>query len=116
MRIFSIQKDQIQESAVLPLAISVEGFVWMAFARREFEILQQQVQDFSKMHCDAQKCYLHLQDLLNNQLPSHYDFTADCDLLVFRRLARGRTETDVSKPREILHRQNPEGPKHFAKN
>jgi Mg2+ and Co2+ transporter CorA len=67
------------------------------------------VQDFLKMHCGAQIYDLHLQDLLNNQLPSHYDFTADYDLLVFRRLARGRTETDVSKPGEILHRENPRG-------
>ncbi|PUE08355.1 magnesium transporter CorA family protein [Limnohabitans sp. T6-20] len=109
MRIFSIQKDQIQESAILPLALPLQGFLWMAFARREFEILQQQVQAFLLAHCGAQIYDLHLQDLLNNQLPSHYDFTADYDLLVFRRLARGRTETDVSKPGEILHQENTRG-------
>jgi magnesium transporter len=109
MRIFSIQKDQVQESASLPLALPSQGFLWMAFARREFEILQQQVQAFLSTHCGVQIYDLHLQDLLNNQLPSHYDFTADYDLLVFRRLARGRTETDVSKPGEILHQENTRG-------
>jgi magnesium transporter len=106
MRIFSIQKDHVQESAQWPQALPAEGFLWMAFARREFEIEQHQIQAFLMTHCGIQIYDLHLQDLLNNQLPSHYDFTADYDLLVFRRLARGRTETDVSKPGEILHRKN----------
>ena len=30
---------------------------------------------------------LHVSDLLNAQLPSHYDYTSQYDLLVFRRLA-----------------------------
>jgi Mg2+ and Co2+ transporter CorA len=47
---------------------------------------------------------LHWLDLLNNQLPSHYDFTSDYDLMVFRRLARGRSESDPSAPGTILHR------------
>jgi Mg2+ and Co2+ transporter CorA len=32
---------------------------------------------------------LHVSDLLNNQLPSHFDYTSGYDLLVFRRLAAG---------------------------
>ena len=32
---------------------------------------------------------LHVSDLLNNQLPSHFDATSGYDLLVFRRLAAG---------------------------
>jgi magnesium transporter len=109
MRIFSIQKDQVEETAQLPQECPMQGFLWMAFARREFEILQQQIQAFLLMNCGVKIYDLHLQDLLNNQLPSHYDSTADYDLLVFRRLARGRTETDVSKPGEILHRENTKG-------
>jgi Mg2+ and Co2+ transporter CorA len=34
---------------------------------------------------------LHVSDLLNTQLPSHYDYTSEYDLLVFRRLAAGPT-------------------------
>ena len=44
MRIFSIHPDQIQETDVLPQALPESGFVWMAFSRREFEIMQAQVQ------------------------------------------------------------------------
>ena len=32
---------------------------------------------------------LHVSDLLNNQLPSHFDYTSVYDMLVFRRLAAG---------------------------
>ncbi len=109
MRVFSIQTDQVQEADQWPQALPAQGFVWLAFARREFELVQQQMQNFLMSHCGAQIHDLHLQDVLNNQLPSHYDFTADYDLLVFRRLARGRTETDLSKPGEILHRANSRG-------
>ena len=106
MRIFSIHADQIQETDALPQVLPEQGFVWMTFSRHEFEILQGQVQQVLNRLCQAHIYDLHLQDMLNNQLPSHYDYTADYDLLVFRRLAQGRTETDLSKPGEILHREN----------
>lgn len=106
MRIFSIHADQIYETDVMPQTLSEQGFVWMTFSRREFELMQAEVQQVLQKICGSQVFDLHLQDLLNNQLPSHYDFTADYDLLVFRRLAQGRTETDLSKPGEILHREN----------
>jgi Mg2+ and Co2+ transporter CorA len=106
MQTFSINADQITETDVLPDALPADGFLWLAFSRREFEILQSQVQNMLSQLCRVQIYDLHLQDMLNNQLPSHYDFTADYDLLVFRRLAQGRTETDLSKPGEILHREN----------
>lgn len=109
MRIFSIYADQISETDALPNALPDRGFLWMAFSRREFEVYQGRIQHFLKDACHAQIVELHLQDVLNNQLPSHYDFTADYDLLVFRRLAQGRTETDLSKPGEILHRESTQG-------
>ena len=68
--------------------------------------MQGQVQQMLQHLCGVQIYDLHLQDVLNNQLPSHYDFTGDYDVLVFRRLAQGRSETDVSKPGEILHRES----------
>lgn len=109
MRIFSIQSYQVHETDQLPEALPEQGFVWMAFARREFELVQGQVQAMLQALCGAQIYDLHLQDVLNNQLPSHYDYTSDYDLMVFRRLARGRTETDLSKPGEILHQENHKG-------
>jgi len=109
MRIFSIQSHQVQETDHLPVALPSQGFLWMAFARREFELLQGQVQNMLQVLCGAEIYDLHVQDVLNNQLPSHYDYTSDYDLLVFRRLARGRTEKDLAKPGEILHQESNKG-------
>jgi Mg2+ and Co2+ transporter CorA len=106
MRVFHIQSHHVLEQDHLPDALSEQGFVWMAFARREFELLQGHIQAWLEASCGVQVYDLHLQDVLNNQLPSHYDYTSDYDLLVFRRLARGRSETDLSKPGEVLHQEN----------
>jgi hypothetical protein len=35
---------------------------------------------------------LHVSDLLNHQLPSHFDYTSWYDMLVFRRLAARRRQ------------------------
>jgi len=106
MRVFNIQAYQVGEQDHLPETLPEHGFVWMAFARREFELLQGQIQSWLQEVCGVQVHELHLHDVLNNQLPSHYDYTSDYDLLVFRRLARGRSETDLSKPGEVLHQEN----------
>jgi len=81
----------------------------MAFGRREFELLQQDIQTFLHRLCNAQIVDLHITDILNNQLPSHYDFTSDYDMLVFRRLASGQTETNLKEPGSILHSPSPKG-------
>ena len=52
--------------------------------------------------CGQQLVDLHISDLINNQLPSHYDYTSQYDLLVFRRLAAGSRPTDLEHPGEVL--------------
>lgn len=106
MRVFTVKSERVSESDVLPVALPDKGFLWVTFSRREFELLQGQVQKSLVDWLGVNLHELHVQDLLNNQLPSHYDYTADYDLLVFRRLARGRTETDLAKPGQILHQKN----------
>ena len=103
MRIFKITQNSVQESDELPLTMPESGYLWMAFARREFEVLQQSVQNALESLCQVQIVDLHITDMLNNQLPSHFDFTSEYDLLVFRRLASGQTETDLSSPGTVLH-------------
>lgn len=111
MRVFSIAAGAVVESDQWPSRLPDQGFVWMAFSRREFEVLQSQVQATLQVLCGASLLDLHIQDVLNNQLPSHFDFTSDYNLLVFRRLATGQSESDLSRPGEILHRTNDrEGP------
>jgi Mg2+ and Co2+ transporter CorA len=106
MRIFHIQPGGIAESADLEALISAglpaQGFVWVACARREFEVEQGKVQAMLQALCGQQLVDLHISDLINNHLPSHYDYTSQYDVLVFRRLAAGSRPTDLQHPGEVL--------------
>jgi Mg2+ and Co2+ transporter CorA len=104
MRIFSITAGHVTESAQWPEQLPDQGYLWMAFSRREFEVLQNEVQGILEKLTQSTVLDLHMQDLLNKQLPSHFDYTSDYNLLVFRRLATGQSESDLSRPGEILHR------------
>lgn len=104
MNIFYIQDQQVQAVDGLPHSSDAEGYHWLAFSRREFELLQPQLQTWLHQHESAAVHELHWQDLLSNQLPSHFDHTSAYDLMVFRRLAKGKSETDLSAPGAILHR------------
>jgi len=103
MRVFTISGSSIDETDRLPDALPKHGFVWIACARREFEVMQAQVQAALLALCGAQLVDLHVADLLNNQLPSHYDYTSQYDVLVFRRLAAGHSDSDPMHPGELLH-------------
>ncbi len=107
MRIFNIQTSSVTETqdleALTQGGLPAHGFVWIAFARREFEVLQTQVQAMLQTLCGQQLVDLHISDLINNQLPSHYDYTSQYDVLVFRRLAAGNSPTDLENPGQPLH-------------
>ncbi len=110
MRVFHLAEQCIGESAALPAALPASGFVWIALGRREFEALQAEVQSCLQALCGTRLVDLHVSDLLNRQLPSHYDYTAQYDLLVFRRLAHGRpTDEDEADapPAAALRRGGP---------
>ncbi len=89
MRIFHITADQFTELNELPEQMPTTGYLWVGSARREFEVNTQQLQSSLQRWASAQLVDLHVTDLLNNQLPSHFDYTPWYDLLVFRRLAAG---------------------------
>lgn len=105
MRVFTINSGAqgVVEADALPAELPARGFVWIACARREFEVMQAALQAGLLRLCAAQLFELHVSDLLNNQLPSHYDYTSQYDMLVFRRLAAGSSETDLAQPGEPLH-------------
>ncbi|MFY7904769.1 MAG: magnesium transporter CorA family protein [Burkholderiaceae bacterium] len=103
MRVFLIANGQVTEQAVLPTTLPEGGFWWVTLARREFEVLQADVQAMLAQLCDSRLVDLHVSDLLNNQLPSHHDFTSVYDVLVFRRLATSQTETDLANPGQPVH-------------
>ena len=95
----------IVETDALPTNLPFQGFVWIACARREFEVMQAQIQASLQNLCATQLVDLHISDLLNNQLPSRYDYTSQYDLLVFRRLATGQSESDLGQPGQVLHQR-----------
>jgi len=94
MRIFEIDKSQVSEhpalaTLALPGACSATGYLWISLTREEFRGTLPQVQQILQSLCQTQLVDLHVADLLNDQLPSHSDYTSQYDILVFRRLASG---------------------------
>jgi magnesium transporter len=87
MRIFTLVGAQVTETELLPTAAPAAGFLWIACARSEFKALQPHIQATLQQLAGMQLVDLHVSDLLNAQLPSHYDYTSQYDVLVFRRLA-----------------------------
>lgn len=89
MRIFHVSGDQFTELDALPQALPPTGYLWIGSARREFEVGVATLQAAFHRWTGGGLVDLHVSDLLNNQLPSHFDYTSNYDLLVFRRLAAG---------------------------
>ena len=98
MRIFQIQSTGASEGddlpALLQRGLPASGFVWISCTSQDFErhlaALQQGLQEL----CGQALLDLHVSDLLNRQLPSHYDYTSQYDMVVFRRLAAASAATD----------------------
>ncbi len=84
MRIFHVAPDQFSELEALPAQLPDGGFLWIGSGRREFELRHAELQALLQRSAGGPLVDLHVSDLLNNQLPSHYDYTSWYDLLVFR--------------------------------
>ena len=107
MRIFSIQPASLSESGQLPTQAPSQGFLWISCTREEFKEQTAAIQSTLQRLCGLQLVDLHVSDLLNAQQSSHFDYTSQYDLLVFRRLATGSGEDTLGKRRggpPILHR------------
>jgi Mg2+ and Co2+ transporter CorA len=91
MRIFHIQTTAASEGLTLADLVAnglpESGCVWISCSRSAFEAQLPSVQAALQQWCGQALLDLHVSDLLNAQLPSHYDYTSQYDLLVFRRLA-----------------------------
>lgn len=102
MRVFHIHGEQFTELPALPPELPPEGFVWIGSERQDLASrvieLQQRLQHWG---CGP-LVDLHVSDLLNSQLPSHYDYTSWYDLLVFRRLAAAGKAED-GPPSSLLN-------------
>ena len=92
MRIFHVAGDQFSELSALPDALPSGGYLWIGSARAEFAEKVSLLQAALQRLTGGQLVDLHVSDLLNDQLPSHFDDTSWYDLLVFRRLAASNTD------------------------
>lgn len=109
MKNLLIDNNLVTETDMLVQERSPKGFHWLSFTRREFEIHLGEIQVMLDRLFQVQLLDLHIADILNNQLPSHYDYTSEYDIIIFRRLARGKSETDLSRPGQILHTTSSKG-------
>jgi Mg2+ and Co2+ transporter CorA len=94
MRIIEINRSQVSEHQALapltvPGACGAQGYLWISLTRNEFRASLPEVQQILQSLCLTQLVDLHVADLLNDQLPSHFDYTSKYDVLVFRRLSSG---------------------------
>jgi len=100
MRIFQIQSGAVVESQALASIAAVmttdRGFVWIACDRTDFETHLKLIQETLQDQCGGPLVDFHVSDLLNQQLPSHYDFTSLYDILIFRRLTAGTGESTLN--------------------
>ena len=98
MRIFHIHSSGVQELTALPAQMPAQGFLWIACARPAFQARLAEIQSRLQALVGLQLVDLHVSDLLNAQLPSHYDYTSQYDLLVFRRLATAHGDATAAVP------------------
>jgi magnesium transporter len=79
MRVFHIAGDQFTELKTLPERLPATGFIWIGYGRIEFEAQVAQIVQAALHRWDLGPLVdLHVSDLINNQLPSHFDYTSWC--------------------------------------
>jgi Mg2+ and Co2+ transporter CorA len=100
MRIFQIQSTCASDggdlSALLARGLPSTGFIWISCSSKVFEAELATIQSGLQQLCGQPLLDLHVSDLLNKQLPSHYDYTSQYDIVVFRRLAAASAATGSS--------------------
>ena len=103
MRIFHFhqQAAAVAEIDALPKRLPDTGFFWIACERQFFEHDLLLVQSALQTLCGASLMDLHVSDLLNPQLTSHFEDTSQYSILVFRRLAAGSAEVDPPLPKPV---------------
>jgi magnesium transporter len=86
---FLLNAQNTQRLEALPETLPSQGFVWWTMSRADLEAgwtgFQAQLQRLGL----EPPIDLHQQDLTNAQHPSHYDYTSNYDVVIFRRLVLG---------------------------
>lgn len=104
LRVFHIDGGEATEYAQMPLQLPAQGYVWLACSRSHFGEQLAAVQAALQNLAGMQLVDLHVSDLLNAQLPSHYDYTSQYDLLVIRRIASPPDKASSAAVAEVVRR------------
>ena len=88
MQVFAVSGTRVETGQSLPGQLPTQGYVWIACSRTAFEAELPRIQETLERLTGLSLVDLHVSDLLNVQLPSHFDYSAHYDLMVFRRLAQ----------------------------
>jgi len=110
MRVFTVSGTQVEEGRALPEQMPEKGYVWLACSRPDFEAGLPHIQQALERLTGRALVDLHVSDLLNAQLPSHFDYSSHYDLMVFRRLAQGDGTSSVHHTPAIETRTKRPGP------
>jgi magnesium transporter len=97
LRVCHLQTDHFAELSDLPAALPPKGFLWVGISRHALEVGAGELQAALQRWTGGQLVDLHVSDLLNAQLPSHFDYTSWYDLMVFRRLSAARNDLAESQ-------------------
>jgi len=93
MRAYLLKPEGFDVLTEAPASLPAAGFLWLACRRADFEQSLAGVQFLLRSWTGCELVDLHVSDLMNAQLPSHFEDTSRYDLLVFRRLAAVREAT-----------------------
>lgn len=98
-RIFLIRPaSSVQELGELPQALPSDGFLWLALERDSLPDHLEALQRHLHRLTGLTLLDLHVSDLLNVSLPSHFDYTSNYDMLVFRRLGDDEARAPDAAP------------------
>jgi magnesium transporter len=106
VRIFHVSGERFSELASLPEALPTDGFLWIGATRPELKAHLAALQEQLLRWEGGSLVDLHVSDLLNKQLPSHFDYTSWYEMLVFRRLAAASVTDRLPSDEERIDSQS----------
>ncbi|MYN14512.1 magnesium transporter CorA [Pusillimonas sp. TS35] len=110
-RVFLIEADTaLRVLDDIPAQIGDGAFVWLVCTRTYLAENVNALQDQVHALTGRRLLDLHISDLLNNNLPSHFDFTSNYDQLVFRGLADEERESGRSSETAVRTAGKPARP------
>jgi len=107
MRVFTVTGHRVDAGHALPQHLPEQGFVWIACSRASLASELVGIQATLEHLTGRTLVDLHVSDLLNAQLPSHFDYSSHYDLMVFRRLAQSENAPHTATPETRSKRPGP---------